>query len=249
MTEAREGNQARLARSWEANADAWTAAVRGGAIASRRAGTDAAIVAACAAALPSLDGAAVLDVGCGEGWLARALAAHGARVLGIDASAPLVEAARAASREVEPDAGGAPDPSRMRFEVATYETLIADPTCAAGPFALVVLNFALLAEDAAPTLAACARRLAPGGRAIVQTVHPWVAAGDGPYESGWREETFATFAVPFPATMPWFFRTLADWHAMLDAAGLRLKRLHEPLHPETRRPLSLLLVAEPVGTR
>jgi hypothetical protein len=22
--------------------------------------------------------------------------------------------------------------------------------------------------------------------------------------------------------MPWFFRTLADWHAMLDAAGLRL---------------------------
>jgi hypothetical protein len=49
--------------------------------------------------------------------------------------------------------------------------------------------------------------------------------------------------------MPWFFRTLADWHTMLDAAGLRLVRLHEPLHPATRRPLSLLLVTEPVGAR
>jgi 2-polyprenyl-3-methyl-5-hydroxy-6-metoxy-1,4-benzoquinol methylase len=246
MTNAHE---TRLARSWEDNADAWTAAVREGAIASRGAGTDAAIVAACAAALPSLDDAPVLDVGCGEGWLARALAAHGARVLGVDASAPLVAAARAAAPEASAEADGASGRSRMRFEVATYETLVADPTCAAGPFALVVLNFALLAEDAAPTLSACARRLAPGGRVIVQTVHPWAVVGDGPYASGWREETFATFAVPFPATMPWFFRTLADWHAMLDAAGLRLVRLHEPLHPETRRPLSLLLVTEPIGTR
>jgi 2-polyprenyl-3-methyl-5-hydroxy-6-metoxy-1,4-benzoquinol methylase len=108
MTDAHE---TRLARSWEANADAWTAAVREGAIASRGAGTDAAIVAACAAALPSLDGAAVLDVGCGEGWLARTLAAHGARVLGIDASAPLVDAARAAARAAAGDADGAADRS------------------------------------------------------------------------------------------------------------------------------------------
>ena len=245
-----EARHTRLARSWEANADAWTAAVREGAIASRRAGTDAAIVAACAAAVSTLEGAAVLDVGCGEGWLARALAARGARVLGVDASVRLVEAARAATRgaarSLESDA--APDRARPHFETASYETLVADSTCAAGPFALVVLNFALLDEDVSPTLAACARRLAPAGRVIVQTVHPWVAAGDGPYESGWREETFATFATPFPATMPWYFRTLADWQATLSAAGLRLDELHEPLHAETRRPLSLLLIAEPVGT-
>jgi SAM-dependent methyltransferase len=85
-----------VAESWVANAEAWTAAVRGGAIPSRRAGTDAAIVEACAAALPALAGAAVLDLGCGEGWLARALAARGARVAGADGSAPLVERARAA---------------------------------------------------------------------------------------------------------------------------------------------------------
>jgi 2-polyprenyl-3-methyl-5-hydroxy-6-metoxy-1,4-benzoquinol methylase len=32
--------------------------------------------------------ASVLDVGCGEGWLARALSAHACRVTGVDASEP-----------------------------------------------------------------------------------------------------------------------------------------------------------------
>ena len=43
--------------------------------------------------------------------------------------------------------------------------------------------------------------------------------------------------------MPWYFRTMAGWHAALAHAGLRLERVEEPLHPDTRRPLSLLLVA------
>jgi 2-polyprenyl-3-methyl-5-hydroxy-6-metoxy-1,4-benzoquinol methylase len=225
---------ARLADSWEANAAAWTSAVREGAIASRRAGTDAAVIAACDDAVPTLAGASILDVGCGEGWLARALAARGARVLGVDASAPLIERARGTS----PHEDAAP-----RYEVASYEAMHADPALVSGPFDLVVVNFALLGDPVTPALAACAARLAPGGRVVVQTVHPWSAAGEGAYESGWREETFATFAVPFPASMPWYFRTLADWHAAVAAAGLRLVRVIEPLHPETRRPLSLVLVA------
>jgi len=37
----------------------------------------------------------VLDAGCGEGYLSRALASHGAQVTGIDISLRLVEMARA----------------------------------------------------------------------------------------------------------------------------------------------------------
>jgi 2-polyprenyl-3-methyl-5-hydroxy-6-metoxy-1,4-benzoquinol methylase len=233
--ESDDARHARLVESWDTNAGAWTSAVRDGAIASRRAGTDAAIVAACAEAVPTLDGASVLDVGCGEGWLARALAARGARVLGVDVSAPLVARARETAAPA-----GAPAP---RYEVASYEELHDESSRARGPFDLVVVNFALLGDPVTPTLAACAARLAPGGRLVVQTVHPWVAAGDGAYASGWREETFAAFAVPFPASMPWYFRTLADWHDALAAAGLRLVRITEPVHPETQRPLSLVLVA------
>jgi hypothetical protein len=73
---------------------------------------------------------------------------------------------------------------------------------------------------------------------VIQTVHPWAAAGDGPYADGWREETFAAFAVPFPMHMPWYFRTLgagSPRSARRGCAGA----LGEPAHPETGRPLSL----------
>lgn len=48
-----------------------------------------------------VEGVRVLDAGCGEGHLARALARGGARVLAIDVSPRLIELARRA----DPDAG------------------------------------------------------------------------------------------------------------------------------------------------
>jgi 2-polyprenyl-3-methyl-5-hydroxy-6-metoxy-1,4-benzoquinol methylase len=234
-----------LRASWEANAAAWTQAVRDAAIPSRRAGTDAAVLAACEAALAGRAGAHVLDLGCGEGWLARALATRGAHVLGLDASAALIDAARAASGGSAAGGPAAAEPracAPVRFDVVDYETLTARDTVAAGPFDLIVCNFALLGDPVAPVLAAVRRRLAVGGRVVIQTVHPWVATGDGTYAEGWRVETFATFATPFPASMPWYFRTLGGWIAALGEGGLRLEVLGEPTHPESGRPLSLLLV-------
>ncbi len=219
------GQRERLLDSWTANADAWTATVRGGGIASRRLATDAAIVDAVMAAPPGR----VLDVGCGEGWLCRALAARGVDAVGIDGAAPLVAAARAAG-------GG-------RFEHLVYADA-PERLAALGTFDTVVCNFALLDEDVPPLLAALAARLSPGGRLLVQTVHPWTACGDGDYRDGWRLETFTGFgSQPFPEPMPWYFRTLASWLALLDGAGLRLAALAEPGHPENARPLSVLMTA------
>lgn len=217
-----------LRTSWVTNADAWTTAVRDGAIASRRLGTDAAALAACARVTERVRGRAprALDLGCGEGWLARALAANGADAMGIDASEALVERAR--------EAGG-----DARYEAVSYEALRDDPTRVPGPFDLVVCNFALLDDAVAATLATLGARLSPDGRLVIQTLHPWVA--EGPYADGWRVETFAAFASPFPAHMPWYFRTLGSWVAALGAASLRLETLEEPPHPETGKPLSLLL--------
>ena len=65
--------------------------------------------------------------------------------------------------------------------------------------------------------------------------------GDGPYADGWRVERFDAFDEPFPSPMPWFARTLASWVAELTSAGLALVAVEEPVHPETGRPLSLLL--------
>ena len=216
-----------LTSSWTENAAAWTAAVREGRIPSRRLATDAAVLDAVLARAPGR----VLDVGCGEGWLARALAARGADVTGVDASAPLVAAAQALG-------GG-------RFAVLDYGAAVADPARLGGPYDVAVCNFALLDADPVPLLAALRARLAAGGALVVQTVHPWAARGDAPYADGWRTETFAAFGDGFVSAMPWYYRTLASWLRVVHAAGYGLADLAEPTHPETGAPLSLLLTAEP----
>ena len=216
-----------MLQSWDSNADAWTDAVRERRIASRRAGTDDAIVAAVLRTKP----ASVLDVGCGEGWLARALAAHGCRVAGIDASEGLIASAR--------NLGGG------TFFSMTYAALGARAPELGAPFDVAVCNFSLLEAELAPLLGVLRNVLAPHGRLVIQTVHPWVACGEEPYVDGWREETFASFGGGFTAPMPWYFRTLASWLEAIGASRFAIERIAEPVDLETGRPLSLLIEAQP----
>jgi 2-polyprenyl-3-methyl-5-hydroxy-6-metoxy-1,4-benzoquinol methylase len=216
--------ETRLQRSWRANAEGWTRAVREQRIASRRAGTDAAIVDAVVRA----QARRILDLGCGEGWLARALGAHGCEIVGIDASPELVAAAR--------ELGGA------RFEAIGYDDLAAQAQ-SLGAFDAAVFNFALLGADLRTPLAAARTLLREGGRLFVQTVHPWTACGETSYADGWRLETFEAFGAGFREPMPWYFRTLSSWLDGICRAGFIVDRIIEPLDPASGRPLSLLVLA------
>ena len=214
-----------LSLSWQANADAWTAAVRERRIESRHLVTDAAIVQAILALAPTR----VLDLGCGEGWLCRGLAEHGIEAVGVDASAPLIAVARKA---------GCP---RAQYRVCGYAELESQ-AAQLGCFDLLVCNFALLEDPLAPTLSALHGLLAAGGHLLVQTLHPWRACNDASYRDGWRVESFAGFGEGFAEPMPWFFRTLESWLALFTETGWRLQWLQEPLHPESEQPVSLLML-------
>jgi SAM-dependent methyltransferase len=196
-----------LRRSWIANAAAWRDAVREQRIESRRV-TDAALVQAVLDLAPRT----VLDLGCGEGWLARALAPHGISVTGVDASPPLIESAQALG-------GGT-------FFVAAYDELPRTP------FDAVVANFSVLDDRELS--------LPPAESLIVQTVHP--AFAGGAYADGWRVETFDSFGGHWPESMPWYFRTLASWSGVLARAGYAIAEIREPMHPERGVPASILFV-------
>lgn len=216
----------RLLHSWTANASAWTEVVRGGRIRSREGATDAAVLAAVSELAPET----VLDVGCGEGWLTRALGERGCRVVGIDGSDELVRAAR----------GGAGE-----FHVVAYDRLAAEEALVPGPFDVVVCNFSLLGDDLRPVLAALRRRTAPHGRLVIQTLHPLALRDEAPYRDGWREETFSGLREAFAEPMPWFFRTLESWFSALAGADLRVARVLEPRVEDDPLPASLLLVCTP----
>ena len=216
--------EADLQLSWQLNAKAWIDAVRGGAIESRRQVTDQAILLAILGRQPER----VLDLGCGEGWLLRALADRGIDAVGVDGDAVLVEAARAAGSSA--------------VHKASYEQLAAEEVDIGGDYDLICANFALLHQDIIPLLAAMKALMAPSGTMVIQTLHPWSTA-NGDYQDGWREESFAGFAGQWQP-MAWYFRTLASWLNALDMAGLRLVNLQEPQHPQSAVPQSLLLVAE-----
>jgi SAM-dependent methyltransferase len=226
MSRARPENDERpgqLLASWRDNAAAWTAAVRGRAIESRRVATDAAIVDAVIARRPAL----TLDLGCGEGWLVRALAERGCAAVGVDGSAPLIDAARAA--------GGGP------FHCLGYDDIAAEPRrCGAG-FDLAVANFSLLDAQTAPLLAALRRIMTADAALLIQTVHPENVAP--PHADGWRIEDFRGFGDAAWMPMPWYFRTLASWRAALRDGGFTVTGLDEPAHPADGRPLSLILTA------
>ena len=215
----------KIVDSWHTNAAPWTAAVREQRIESRKLVTDRAIIDAVVSRQPR----SVLDLGCGEGWLVRALAAQGIpKVIGVDVVPALVEHARASG-------GG-------EFRVASYEAI------ANGDLDIkvdvAVANFALIGKDAVDALIlAIPRLLVTGGALIIQTLHPVIACGDLPYRDGWRTGSWTGFSDDFTDPAPWYFRTIESWVDLISKSGLTLVELREPIHPNTNKPASALFIA------
>jgi len=218
-------SDARIVDSWRKNASPWTAAVRENQIASRALVTNKAIVDAVLSRSPRT----VLDIGCGEGWLARSLSEYGIRAIGVDAVPALIEQAR--------NAGGG------EFRVVSYEDIAAGSLDVSVD--LVVANFSLIGKESVESVI---RRtpsfLNSGGSLVIQTLHPVASCGDESYSDGWRTGSWAGFSEEFSDPAPWYFRTMESWETLLADSGFRILETREPVHPETGKPASVIFIAE-----
>ncbi|MBF2005021.1 class I SAM-dependent methyltransferase [Chlorogloeopsis fritschii PCC 9212] len=221
-------SDAKIVDSWQKNALTWISAVREEQIESRNLVTNQAIIDAILSRSPN----SVLDIGCGEGWLARELTAKGIHVMGVDVIPTLIEQAQAAG-------GG-------DFFVASYEEIAEGKLRASVDVA--VCNFALFGKEPVEGLfRVVPSLLKPRGLFIVQTLHPVVACGDSPYQEGWRQGSWAGFSSNFTDPAPWYFRTLENWIELFVVSGFRLMEMHEPIHPKTQQPASVIFIAEVAG--
>lgn len=115
----------------------------------------------------------ILDVACGQGVLCRALAKRGAEVVGIDAAAGLIDAARkrneADALPIDYRLGDAKDLERAEDLRGGFDAI----TCT-----LAIQNIAVLS----PVWRGCRAALREGGRLVVVMMHPCFRV---PKASGW----------------------------------------------------------------
>jgi len=214
--------------AWDTAAIAWAGALRGR-LDTARAIADEALVGV----IRQVPTGPVLDAGCGEGWLAREMAAHGHKVTAFDGSPVMLELAL----QEGPDAAD--------YRLLTFQEAAAGPRRMGGAFGTIVFNFSLLDERITPVLTAAGAVLFPYGRILIQAAHPASAEAYGAegYRDGWRTLAEAAPGAPLPSPVPWYFRTFTTWVLELRRAGLLLVESYEPLDPATGRPVSLLLSA------
>ncbi len=169
-------------------------------------------------------GALTLDVGCGEGRVTRDLKARGHRVIGIDGSPTLVDAARAE------DPGG-------EYFVADATALPVDAAVADLVVAFMVLHDV---DDLDATVYECARSLQPGGRLCAAIVHPLNSAGQfkketehspfiiaGSYLSDRRYE-YTAASHGLRVTFHSRHRSLETVARAFERAGLVIEAIREP---------------------
>ena len=215
------------ARAWDAAAVLWADHVRHGD--DVRWETHEAVLAEM---LPPPAGL-TLDAGCGEGRFTRDLRARGYNTVGFDATAALVDAARAA------------DPTGI-YEVADVRSL---PLGDASAQLVTCINVLQHLADLDAALAEFARVLATGGVLVAAVVHP--VAGVGSYNAE-RDvisvsRYFAEEARPVPLgdlEVLHHHRTIESYVRALIAAGFTLDDLREVPGRSASVPLYLDLRAQ-----
>jgi ubiquinone/menaquinone biosynthesis C-methylase UbiE len=179
-------------------------------------------------------GRATLDLGCGEGRVARDLAHRGHRVTGIDASPTLLRLAREAQPDGEYLIG---DAAALPFDDGSFDLVVA-------------FNTLMDIDDMPGAVREAARMLEPGGCFCVCITHPLSDAGR--FESRDADARFVVGGTYFGKRRPWYYQqpfkraglemtfngwcySLEEYARALEDAGFLIEAMREPRDPHGGR--------------
>lgn len=210
--------------SWKANTQQWVEVIDNNEIQSRQLITNRAIQEAILTHKPQR----VLDVGCGEGWLSRALAEKGIEAVGLDGVEGLIEAAQ--------KKGGA------EFHVLEYQDFTPENLRPLGQFDVIVFNYALFGKEIVKKVLNNLRdNLTSDGRIIIQTIHPKHPLVAGYSEPTWLKENWAGLDRDFQKGYDWYFRPLDFWKKLFDELFFHFKSSSDIRHPKTHDFISIIM--------
>jgi len=213
-----------ITNSWDLNAPEWIALLERSGIPSRAVTNDAILSTVKRYARKH-----VIDLGCGEGWLSRALEQQGLHVTGLDATGALIEQARRQSEQ--------------SYIHISYEDIIAGKLNSDIQADTIVCNYALYEQDSTRQLLLSMRQfLSQEGKLIIQTVHPsFLLQTEEGYKSQWMSNAWEGLAGDFSHPHRWYARTLEDWQQLFHQAGYCIYEIVETLSAETK-PLSIIFI-------
>lgn len=242
-----------LPSRWDTNASFWVQIIQEHRDKYRNELTDPAMLKA----IGNPEGLAVLDAGCGEGYLSRLLAWNGAIVTGVDSSAKLIQAAKAQNTA---------DAVPVSYDVSSVDEL----PYPNDRFDLVVCNHLINdLHDPSEPISEFARVLRRGGRLIILMLHPCFynkhaereqatngLIASSYFETRSVEQVFEVDGLTSPVANTSWFRPLEFYTEELRKSGFAITSLTEP-HPSAEqmqedswwrkgftRPLFMLLVAQ-----
>jgi ubiquinone/menaquinone biosynthesis C-methylase UbiE len=187
-------------------------------------------------------GRRTLDLGCGEGRVARDLEGRGHHVVGIDSSPTMIRLAREADPIGEYLVG---DAASLPFDAASFDLVVA-------------FNSLMDVDDMPGAVREACRVVEPGGRFCVCVTHPMRDAGEfrgagpdaafviaGPY-LGKREFGPMTIARGgHEVTFAGWTYSLEDYMRAFEDAGFLIEAVREP--PDPGRPLPNFLLLRAVS--
>jgi ubiquinone biosynthesis O-methyltransferase len=154
-------------------------------------------------------GRRVLDVGCGDGDLAIELSKRGGKVVGIDASGPMIAAAKqwATREQIE-----------VEFRIAAAQHL---PLPSEQFDIVVAVTILCFVEDAAPVFQEMARVLRPGGRLVIGELGKW---------SSWAATRRVRGWLGSPLWRKGRFRTPREMRSLARSAGFTAETIQGAIY-------------------